>query len=287
MIDNTTTPYNYTPSYIRRFLSYLSIVLGIIGFLALIFTGLSSERSSVRGSLFLVDVSLSMTVEDVILDDGILISRMSAAQDILKSIPHDRPMGLMTFAETAKLQLPLSEDKNIWDEVVSSLEPIRYGASTDITTALSSVGLIYGNTPLDVYVLTDGERTTPDDVLSGSTLPSTLRITFIWIGSEAWGKIVNNYDGTGQRVYKKYDWKEVLSKLDVEYLGELSEIYNARYTYITTKEDIKTLDEFFTREDTDWMDTIWSDRLYYVLAWFLILLWCMIPDYRLKKTHKK
>ena len=65
----------------------------------------------------------------------------------------------MTFASSAKLQLPLATDKRVWDEVVDAIDVVRYGSPTDIETALASAMLVYGGESMEVYVLTDGERT--------------------------------------------------------------------------------------------------------------------------------
>lgn len=65
----------------------------------------------------------------------------------------------MTFADDARLQLPLSTDVTLWKETLSTLTPIRYGATTDIESALASVALIYTGAPLDIIIFTDGEST--------------------------------------------------------------------------------------------------------------------------------
>ncbi len=74
-----------------------------------------------------------------------------------------RPSALMTFASNAKLQLPLSTDDRVWDEVVRAIDVIRYGSPTDIESALMSAMLIYGTESMDVYLLTDGEGTSTEN----------------------------------------------------------------------------------------------------------------------------
>lgn len=222
-----------------------------------------------------------MSVEDISDTDTLRISRLSAAKKLLGEMIVSRPKSLMTFASSAKLQLPLSTDERLWDEIVGAIEPIRYGSPTDIETALASAMLIYGTRPVDIYILTDGERTSEGESLTGVTLWEDVEITFIGIGTTEGGKIINNYDGDGRIIYKKYEWKEILSRLDRDYIKSLEKKYDASSLYIEKSSDISQVASDLAW-DTSQKIPFSEDSLFFVLAAVLVLLGLMLPDYRKK-----
>lgn len=188
----------------------------------------------------------------------------------------------MTFASSAKLQLPLSTDDRVWDEVVGAIDVVWYGSPTDIETALASAMLIYRNTPVDIYILTDGERTSEWESLTGVILQKDTHIHLIGIGTTEGGKIMNNYDGNGHIVYKKYEWKEILSRLDKNYLETLSKKYDTSLGYIEKASDIAVLQQSIDSDNTDKIPLPGMDILY-MLSSFLILAGMMMRDYRVRK----
>lgn len=222
-----------------------------------------------------------MSVEDIVNENNILTSRLSVARDLLRSVNTWSSRALMTFASSAKLQLPLATDKRVWDEVVDAIDVVRYGSPTDIETAFASAMLVYGGESMDVYVLTDGERTSEWESLTWVILPDGINLHFIGIGTTEGGKIVNNYDGDGRIVYKKYEWKEILSRLDKNYLEALSKKYNASLQYIEQWSDITRIRETISSSTRD-TQRIWDNSLLLIISAFLILAGMMVMDYKKK-----
>lgn len=144
----------------------------------------------------------------------------------------------MTFSSSARLQLPLSHDDALWTNTLDSISPVRYGSVTDIETALASAILTYGTTPLHIVLLTDGETTTDMASATGVTLPPTMDLTLIGIGTPSGGTIIDHYDGEGRIIAKVYEGKDVISRLDIDHLEELSTRYDATLALIETLSDI-------------------------------------------------
>ena len=147
----------------------------------------------------------------------------------------------MTFASTARLQLPLSYDEAVWQSTLDTLSPVSYGSVTDIDTALASALLTYGITPLHIVLITDGETTTDIVTQTGVVLPESMDLTLIGIGTPSGGRIVDHYDGDGRIVYKVYEGKEVISRLDAEHLTRLADIYDADFLGIEDISDIESV----------------------------------------------
>lgn len=104
---------------------------------------------------------------------------------MLTSLDSIRPRGIMTFADNARLQLPLSSDSRLWKETLSTLAPVRYGAPTDIESAIASAVLIYSGTPIDIVLFTDGESTQTSSTGTILALPGDMSLTLIGIGTKA------------------------------------------------------------------------------------------------------
>jgi von Willebrand factor type A domain len=280
-MKNNISPYNFILSSPKRFFSQMLILSGVVLLAFSIFSWITEGDKQERGVLFIVDTSLSMSVEDIVSENNILTSRLSVARDLLRSVNIWSSRALMTFASSAKLQLPLSTDDKIWKEVIDAIDVVRYGSPTDIETALASAILVYGNAPLDIYILTDGERTSEWESLTGVILPEDISLHLIGIGTTEGGKIVNNYDGDGRIVYKKYDWKEILSRLDKNYLQSLSKKYNTSLEYIENTSDIESI-----RTSIHWVATdekiLFNLDILYILSSLLILMGMMMYDYRLR-----
>ena len=108
-----------------------------------------------------------------------------------------------------------------------------------------------------------------------------MRLHLIGIGTTEGGKIVNNYDGDGRIVYKKYQWKDIISRLDEEGLISLSDRYDASYSIIDTYSDIgdaaATMDDVYPNQGTT------RDVSFFYIFWAILLcLGLVFPDYRHK-----
>ena len=222
-----------------------------------------------------------MSVDDITDTNWVRYSRLDAAIEFLRVSFPDRMKWLMTFASSARLQIPFSDDRWLWEDIISALSVIRYGAPTDIETALASVMVIYQDTPMDIVVLTDAESTVDIESHTGVTLSPDMRLHLIGIGTTEGGKIVNNYDGDGRIVYKKYQWKDIISRLDEEGLISLSDRYDASYSIIDIYSDIgdagATMDDVYPIQGTT------RDVSFFYIFWAILLcLGLVFPDYRHK-----
>jgi len=114
-----------------------------------------------------------MSAMDMRSDIGALLSRIEATRELIYSLPMRPPFGYATFAEGARLQVPLTSHRDHLDDIVRITTPIRYGASTDIESALDALQLIYPDRMLNVIVFSDME----DTVLSETSRSTNTRKT--------------------------------------------------------------------------------------------------------------
>jgi von Willebrand factor type A domain len=189
-------------------------------------------------TLWVVDTSLSMSVEDVTDNHSITHSRLNLAQELIASGAELIPgmHALMTFSDIARLQIPFIRDSSFFSLVSKNLTPHIYGIGTDIPTVIQSIESIYPWESLQVVLLTDGEN---------SRLPSEFpilgkekKIVIIGIGTEAGGPILEGYAANGYPIYKQFQWKNAISRMDRSFLEQLRDHYDAKLFFTTKKNDI-------------------------------------------------
>ncbi len=281
MNNREISPFDFAFSLTRIWFRYICIFAGMAG----VFYSLYAESTvnEATKTLWLVDTSLSMVVQDVEGPGGRLYSRLDLAKMLVLSgrslIPGQH--ALMIFGEDARLILPFSDEMPVFEASARGLEPVLYNSPTDITTALAAVHTLYGNTPLHLIVLTDGEETT-SHALSGTWVDlSNTDITFIGIGTEAWGPMLQWYDAGGVPRYKQYEGKNAISQLDGENLEILRTTYDGKLSLIHTTENI---DNTVTSLGSSYSDLSFGDnRNILILGVISLIFWLMLPPFSTRK----
>lgn len=240
---------------------------------------------AVERTLFVVDTSLSSSADDIEGTLGVKVSRLDAMKSLLRELDMSgREFALATFSDSAKLQLPFSPDRSLWNTTIDALSPVSYGSPTDIETALLFAETLYTDIPLHIVVLTDGEQTW-EGSMTGITLSGNHELIFIWVGTDAGSPLVSHYDGSGQRVYKRYNWQEIVSRLDREHLEELATEYNAKVLYLEQIQDIPALrNELDTYIHTS---RIMPTTFSLIIALSLVLLCLILPAWHTLTPWKK
>jgi hypothetical protein len=236
-------------------------------------------------TLWIVDNSLSMVVQDIQSNSDILLSRLDLAGSLVLSwralIPGEH--ALMTLWDGAKLLLPFSDESDIFSATVQWIVPVLYDSQTDIQAALSAVELIYGNSPMHIILLSDGEDTSANATMNKEIISSSKQYTFIAIGTIAWWPMLQGYDAQWNPRYKYFEWKTAISRLDMNNVERISEKYNAT-SYVI--DSIKTLDkdilQNIQKKNKEISYLFQSQWIY--LSWILLLLiWLMLPSVIYKK----
>jgi hypothetical protein len=273
------TPYNFIIVPLRRFISHICIIIWVAILVYATYARVGLTSNDTRGLLFVVDTSLSMSAEDIAWTGWVLYSRLDTAKALLQGYEWWGDVWLLTFASEARLQIPLSHDTSLWERRIAAIQPVPYWSPTDIETALMSTQTIYGEQPLDIVLITDGEVTTDIPQTTQYTLPDSTTLTIIGVGTPTGAKIVSHYDGDGRIVYKKYRWNEVISRLDRDNLEDIADDYGAQLLLVETYADIpKTLTAI--QQQSTLITGISYHTLLYILGWLLILCGLMLPDYQ-------
>ncbi len=207
----------------------MSLILALV-WVWLLFV--SVDRSSPRDhiTLYVLDTSLSMGVEDILLSPTQHESRLDLAKAIIlrDMLTHDGDMWLITYDRSPLLALPLTRERTLLRNIVSSITPREYYGGSDIYSALSLVTKLYGtsSSSLDIVILSDGGYS-PEGVSALPDIPSLSTLRIIGIGTERWDRIPLGYNLEWERRYKIYQWKEIIVPYTGVFLEKIQEKYNA------------------------------------------------------------
>ena len=227
--------------YKRSYFSYVSTFLYVLGMGGLLFSLLDMRGPEEKikapipteRTIILIDTSASMLAEDIKpsrLKKAVLIAKHFAR----KALGHQ--LSIIAFAETHKKIVPFTNDLDLIDARLESLENLRnhYGSSALSVAIQESIQYfkeLDSDSKGNIIVLTDGEETSESIELK---IPNNIKIALVGIGTIQGGKIPLD-DGRGFRIdYKKERGKDVITKLNENYFKSLSSDHKAIRYWITS-----------------------------------------------------
>ncbi len=238
---------------------------------------LEHTPSKIR-TLWILDTSLSMTVEDISSEENhMMISRHDLARKMILEgidmIPGEH--ALITYARDASVETPFSGEKDHIKNIISHTSPVEFYGGSNLMSALSLANSLYGGSNMSIHIilLSDGgmENTTPSVALS-----QIFTLSFIWIGTSRGGKIPLWYNAEGNRRYKYFSGQEIVVEYDDLALGSLSNLYDATLVRRETTSPFPS--EVLPLEVTDMKKLI-----FLALGTFCVIFWYFLHPY----AHKK
>ena len=180
-------------------------------------------------TLWIVDTSLSMSVEDIVESGSITHSRLDLAKAIIKNSIREAPWenAVITYARSAWVASPFTPDRGFLIDVTESLRVTDIYGGSDISSAFALVHSLYATLagPLHIILISDWGSTT--DLTHMSDLPSGADLTIIGIGTPKWGKIPLGYNLEGERRYKYFEGKEIVVPYEKSSLETLANEYHS------------------------------------------------------------
>ncbi len=251
------SPLNFSISYWRIFIRCMLFWVASLGIL---YSFMWQRSSSIR-TLWVIDTSLSMVTQDIQGNNSIFLSRLDAAKGVILSgalLSHTEN-ALMTFNNTARLQLPFSTDMSTFSSVVKWLQAVIYGGGTDIKAAFSSVGLIYPHEPLHIILITDWENSWTGWIYP--EFPLWTRLSVIWVWTTEWWPMLQWYNADGKPRYKQYWGTDAISRLDAPALQAIANKYHGDIFTVANIRDIYGVVDRINRR--------WQYVSLFSLDWFL------------------
>lgn len=226
-----------------------------------------------------------MTVVDIHTKTGMVISRLDLAKQIAINVSSKiyGEQALMTVNNWAKLELPLTKNNAIFQEITQGITPLFRGGWSSIVTPIEIIRLIYGEVPnLHIIWITDGEFFDSWSTLSGFIVPPN--ITFIGVGTIAGGPILEWYTPDGFPKYKQSQGEKINSIRDDKKLKKSAQLLDA--DIFLRDDNLLTDIQSLTQKDKSTGNT----NSWLLIFWFLLtIVWFVFPRYQYlssKKTWK-
>jgi len=231
-------------------------------------------------TIIIIDSSASMLAEDV-RPNRFKKSLIMARHFVKKAFGHK--IAVVLFSDQQKRLVPFTDDLDLLDGRLAGLESIDlYDGGSNISQAIKeSLGYFKTTTGNgsklegNILIFTDSEGHDEDFALS---LPKTITLGVVAVGTLRGARIPNRDKNGVFRGYKKYNGKEVITKLNEQWLKGLSgKITNYKYwvanSYtIPTEEIISFFNTNFQKKMSKGLTTVRPVKVEYILIPGMILL---------------
>lgn len=230
----------------------LGIIFLFVSFLFLLFnifypklSNNSSQKVDYTNILFILDVSKSMNAIDIETDNK-YISRLEFSKKIISdyiSLYPNNNYALEIFSWENLEILPFNNDISLFKTILSWIS--SYNVSkywTDIVSAISNGYNFFKDDYSSwlIVVFTDW-----GDEIDETNLPSKSWVNklIVWLWSPKWAFIPESKDILWNTIYKKYNWQNVLTKLNKKSIKEISKNVWWDYIYLDRESDFPDFKE--------------------------------------------
>jgi Ca-activated chloride channel family protein len=178
-----------------------------------------------RDIMILLDVSKSMLAEDLV--PNRLERAKLAIEDMVERLQGDR-IGLIVFAGTAVLKVPLTTDYGFFSLILDEIdtESVSRGGTKIGDAVRKAMDEGFDNQEKkykDIILITDGEDHDSFPVQAAEEAGEKgIRIIAVGIGDENQGRRIPITDSQGNRTFMTYQGREVWSKLDANTLRKMA-----------------------------------------------------------------
>lgn len=171
-----------------------------------------------------IDSSSSMLADDF--QPSRFEAAKAAAIEFMDSLPPKANLGLVGFAGTTSIELPMTSDKSTMKEKIKEMA-VQSSGGTDISSAIVTASnlLITSETAKTVVLITDGRSTSGEPIEYGIEYANRNRVSVFTIG------MATPEGGQFSRI-------EAISKIDEESLRQIASNTGGKYFYAYNAESL-------------------------------------------------
>lgn len=235
------------------------------------------ENTSTNKNLFVIDISKSMLVEDINFNWN-KISRLQATKNIISNIVSNSDFNwsysIEVFANKSLWLLPFTNDKDIFKTFLDWINEWKINSQgTNFQEMLKWINnRIFDKSKTNVYIFTDwwdkdDFNTELFQWIYINNLKNLYNNYFVyWIWSEKWWMIFEWIDIFWNNIYKKFNWENLILKLNIENINKMNNIlWGKKYT-------IDNLDNFVLSNSKDKIFRFFSNIDYIDVKWFIFFI---------------
>lgn len=203
--------------------------------------------------VFAVDVSKSMLAKDITYWDNIL-SRLEWAKWLIWEYITTNQFnlyGLIVFAWESLEVLPFTNDLSIFKTILFWINNDNISKYwSDLNNVFNSLS-IYFEWETDWWLAVIFTDWWDEDIVIWKEVLSELeekniKILLVWVWTERWAKIPVSKDFFWRPIFKKYNWEEVITKLNSKQLKSFSNKYNFDYFTLDNTDNFNNIDKYIT-----------------------------------------
>lgn len=236
----------FSLKYLFLFLSFLSIFLSI--FWIKYFSEDQMEKSWID-VVFVLDVSKSMNVADIKWNNWNYMRLQfakKAISDFVLNHQNNR-YWLIIFAWDAKSSLPLTTDLNLFLTFLKNADyknfENQWSSFSEAIKLAENRLLASDDKQKAVILFSDGGE--DEDKISPKIkdlISKNSKYFIIWVGSENWWKIILGQDVFWNFTFQKYNWADLIAKLNEKNLQKLAEITSWKYLKMEKIQDLEKIE---------------------------------------------
>lgn len=239
-------------SIIFLFLSFLFILINLFE----IKWGVNNDNKDIEWwkIVFVLDVSKSMNAEDII-NNWKKISRFETSKLLINSYISEylnNTYWLIAFAWEALEILPFTSDYWIYKTVLYWVNNWNISKNgTNLNSVFTSLHN-YFTTEDEWWLVVIFTDWWDDDINISKEFIFSLKnkwikILIVWIWTDYWEKIKDWYDLFWRNIYKTYNWKLVITKLNNKVLKNISNKFDLWYISVSTIDDFVDINNYITK----------------------------------------
>ncbi len=259
------------------YFKYLLLLISLFYLMIWLHINEVKDNTSTNKNLFVIDISKSMLVEDINFNWN-KISRLQATKNIISNIVSNSDFNwsysIEVFANKSLWLLPFTNDKDIFKTFLDWINEWKINSQgTNFQEMLKWINnRIFDKSKTNVYIFTDWWD--KDDLNTElfqwiyiNNLKNLYNNYFVyWIWSEKWWMIFEWIDIFWNNIYKKFNWENLILKLNIENINKMNNIlWGKKYT-------IDNLDNFVLSNSKDKIFRFFSNIDYIDVKWFIFFI---------------
>jgi len=259
------------------YFKYLLLLISLFYLMIWLHITQVKDNTSTNKNLFVIDISKSMLVEDINFNWN-KISRLQATKNIISNIVSNSDFNwsysIEVFANKSLWLLPFTNDKDIFKTFLDWINEWKINSQgTNFQEMLKWINnRIFDKSKTNVYIFTDWWD--KDDLNTElfqwiyiNNLKNLYNNYFVyWIWSEKWWMIFEWIDIFWNNIYKKFNWENLILKLNIENINKMNNIlWGKKYT-------IDNLDNFVLSNSKDKIFRFFSNIDYIDVKWFIFFI---------------
>lgn len=259
------------------YFKYLLLLISLFYLMIWLHINEVKDNTSTNKNLFVIDISKSMLVEDINFNWN-KISRLQATKNIISNIVSNSDFNwsysIEVFANKSLWLLPFTNDKDIFKTFLDWINEWKINSQgTNFQEMLKWINnRIFDKSKTNVYIFTDWWD--KDDLNTElfqwiyiNNLKNLYNNYFVyWIWSEKWWMIFEWIDIFWNNIYKKFNWENLILKLNIENINKMNNILWGK-KYI-----IDNLDNFVLSNSKDKIFRFFSNIDYIDVKWFIFFI---------------